>query len=71
MTMIIQAIKQAERALNSLSDSLDMTDIRQSDFAHDADLSDHLLVLREMKESLLASTVSGGVLDVHFDREPG
>lgn len=70
VTMIIQAIKQAERALNSLSDSLDMKDIRQSDFAHDADLSEHLLILREMKESLMASTVSGGILDEHFDREP-
>ena len=70
VTMIIQAVKQAERALEALSASLDMKDIRQSDFAHDADLSEHILILREMKESLMASTVSGGILDEHFDREP-
>lgn len=69
VSMAIDAIKMTERVLGRLNGSLDRSDVRQSDFAHDADIVEHLLILREMKESLMAATASGGVLDQHFDRE--
>lgn len=64
-----QGLEHAEDALKALSDSLDTKDIRQSDFAADADLDEHLLVLRDMIGSLMESTAVGGPLCEHFERE--
>jgi hypothetical protein len=67
--LTLKILKHAERMLGKVTGSLDTKDVRQADFVHDADLREHSLVLREMIESLIRSTVSGGPLDEHFDRE--
>jgi hypothetical protein len=69
INLTLKSLKHAERMLEHIGGSLDAKDVRQADFIYDADLREHSLVLREMIESLIRSTVSGGPLDEHFDRE--
>lgn len=69
VNLTLDNLKRAVRELERAQGSLDIKDVRQADFIHDADLYEHTLALHEMIDALKKSIASGGILDEHFDRE--
>lgn len=69
LVRIVDSIDDAVARLEAFIAVLDVSDIRQSDFASDADLLGHHAELADSSRKLLNAAQPDGRLDQHFDRE--